>query len=159
MASLWMLWEGVHFQAPSGCWENPVPCGCKTKVLDHLLTVSSQLLDATHFLPVASFSIFKARKGRVRSFLVSSSLSTPWVLSLCFFLRLISASSAAFQGQHWIIFPYYSFQLFGQKRNIFVVLLVDYIISILVSRKFFFNFHWGYKIFILFLYDKIHCFK
>lgn len=131
-----MLWEGVHFQAPSGCWENPVPCGCKTEVLDHLLTVSSQLLDTTHFLPVASFSIFKTRKGRVR--FLPLALSTPWVLSLCLFFRLISAASAAFQGQHWIIFPYYSFQLFGQKRNIFVVLLVDYIISILVSRKFFF---------------------
>lgn len=122
--------------------------------LGSLVDCQLSALDTPHFLPGASFSTFKARKAGC-ILVLPRALSA---LSVSLLLPHLSAS-AAFQGQRWIIFPYYSFQLFRQKRNIFVVLLVDYIVSILVSRKLLFFILIGVIIFILFLYDKIHCFK
>lgn len=39
--------EGICCQVHSGCWQNPVPCGCRTEI-------SVSLLDASQGLPLAT---------------------------------------------------------------------------------------------------------
>lgn len=43
VAGLWSFWGKIHFQTHSGCWKNPIPCGCRTEVCISLFTISYRL--------------------------------------------------------------------------------------------------------------------
>lgn len=59
---IWRLWGKNLLQVHSGCWQNLVPCGCRSRVLVSFWAVSqrehSVLKNHLHF-----FSIFSASNG------------------------------------------------------------------------------------------------
>jgi len=55
----------ICFQAHSGCWLNPVPCGCRSEAPVFLLSAGGHSLfpEVTHIPPQEALSIFKCSSG------------------------------------------------------------------------------------------------